>query len=582
VDTDHAPNLTMTILYSNKTAFLFAVLLSALPDSAFSTSQAAYLLTDAQTTNITTNTQFGLSPFNYNIIHIDSIQFDINNQTISKSVFASETLLLPRTHTQAFTVQNWNNQYLPLLNGKPLRLTGKSLALSINENEKSFFLISDSEKILFSNSGNIIWKKKSSNIASHAIISPDNKYIVIKYQNGTIEWLNYENGETKFSLYIEPESLDWIIWSPEGYYNSSRPSFCPVALNLNNNNTVLLSQLQESHFRPDYIQSLISDSDGNDTLNTKTYTDTSKLIPPTISFISDNQVIDSTSIRACVKSAIDHPVDILLGLNDVTITRTHYQPSSQIRNNQCTYIVDIPRPELDGEKKSVSVRAFDSKDKLWSLKIEKTLFPVQKSLNDKTTKAITVNLLPKKYSGNNIIQTTLSSKEKSFKTSSERKISGPFIFYLSSECRIQNNDIKFSNNQSLNTLSSDFQKIRSDKSLIIIDCLINNNGNNKLAIKKIIDKFITETGRSLLAQFYTKDQLDKSRLKHSFFVETLLNASKGEADYNDDLSIDSNELKRYVAETLPVTAFEFTGENGIIFNHSNTAELFNLPLIIKD
>ena len=579
--------------YKNKPLLLLLlILLAALTQNVTATPLKPYLLADrALSQNIQASDTFGLSSFNNNIIVIGSNQFDLVNQIISQSNYPEVTLNKPKTIAQSFSIQNWDNQYLPLLNGIPLKVNGKSLAISIAEDEKTFFLISNSEKVLFSESGHVLWKRASTGQAINSVITPDKKHIIIQYSSGLIEWIDYKGGYTLYSLYIDPDMQNWIIWSPKGYYNSSSSQFFPVVFDTTNNNSINLAQLQETFYQPAYIQSLIN---GNSPPDTNSRIDFSRLSPPQISFVSKNNVIDSTDLKLCIKLEEKNPIDIVFALGDVTIQRIHYPASKLLTGATCTLNVNFPRPQLSGEEKVLSVRAYDVNNKIWSTTVYKYLYPVQKSETKPEVQVLITNSLNKKYNNEDLTTKALSKAEvKKVHFSKISKLSNnannmPFIFYLSATCQIKKDDILFTDIKtsspfwSLSALETFLININSDKSLVIIDCLTESKINNRLTIKKLIDTFISNTGRSLMAQFYSYEQLDKSDLKHTFFIEALLRAIEGESDYNDDQIIDSDELKRFVKDTLPVTIFEYTGENGITFNHDNPSELFNLPLKISD
>jgi len=581
--------------YINMPLYLLTMLLLVLPLQAITAPLKPYLLANkALSQNPKASDTFGLSSFNSNVINIGLNQFDLINQKISKSNYSEETLIKSKTIAQSFTIQNWDKQYLPILNGIPLKINGKSLALSISEDEKTFFLISDIEKVLFSQSGKVIWKRASSGQATNTIITPNKKTIITQYSSGLIEWYDYHDGHTLYSLYVDPDMFNWIIWSPNGYYNSSSPHFFPVVFNSKDNKSISLAQLQETLYQPAYIQSLIN---GNTPPATDSKIDITRLSPPQISFIANNNVIESTDLKLCIKLQEKNPVDVVFALSEVTIQRIHYPASKLLSKSACNLVVNFPRPPLDGEEKVLSVRAYDLVNKVWSSTVYKYLYPLQRAEKKSTVDVMITNSLNKRQKNEELISMALSnanvrkvhySKVSQLRGDTVSTSSTPFILYISTICQVQKNDILFTDMKasspfwSLSALEKFLIKISSDKSLVIIDCMTKIRIKDRLIIKKIVDNFFSNTGRSLLAQFYTYNQIEKSGLKHTFFVETLLQAIKGESDYNDDQTIDTDELKEFIRETLPVTIFEFTGENGITFKHDNPSELFTLPVTIRD
>ncbi len=51
--------------------------------------------------------------------------------------------------------------------------------------------------------------------------SADGEILVVAYDDGTIRWLRWSDGEELLALFVEPQSRKWVAWTPTGYYMAS-------------------------------------------------------------------------------------------------------------------------------------------------------------------------------------------------------------------------------------------------------------------------------------------------------------------------------------------------------------------------
>ena len=45
--------------------------------------------------------------------------------------------------------------------------------------------------------------------------------IVVAFDDGTIRWLRWSDGEELLAFFVEPQSRKWVAWTPSGYYMAS-------------------------------------------------------------------------------------------------------------------------------------------------------------------------------------------------------------------------------------------------------------------------------------------------------------------------------------------------------------------------
>lgn len=486
----------------------------------------------------------------------------------------------------SFLIESWKHQFLPLLNGLPIQIDGKSLTIAINETETQFFIATNKERALFSNTGKLVWKHDESELATDILITLNQKYIIIRYSDNIIRWYDYQNGETLFSLFINPETLQWIIWSPEGYYDSSEPNFASLTIENTNANDTSLSQLRFYLFRPAIIQKIINSESIDSMKVTKLPTN---LTPPTVSLLNETEQL----INFCITSPSNSTSRVIFSISDVSVQRK----ITSISNNdqQCPQVATFNKIASHAGY-FLTVLAFDLDSKIWSKKLKHEIPPtslVSKNKNNEAiSKVIYINnesdkristknsQLISNYFNKAIFQhLNLSSNNKIKTNLATEKYSGPFVLYLSSSCHVTANDIQFSLNKNstpkmtLSRLKSNLQVTNNNYGLVFIDCLISENEFNRHHAKQHTHNFMFETGRTTIVQF--------SSNKESFMMETLARASNGEADENDDLSIDSHELMKFMTTILPETTFEGSGDSGIIFSQETVGNTFVLPIVIE-
>lgn len=493
---------------------------------------------------------------------------------------------IAKQNTDSLLIESWNHQYLPLLNGLPIQIDGKSLTIAINETETQFFIATNKERALFSNTGKLVWKHNVSEITTDALITLNQKYIIVRNSNDIIRWYDYQNGETLFSLFINPETLQWIIWSPEGYYDSSEPNFASLTIENTNTNDISLSQLRFYLFRPAIIQKIINSESIDPTEMIKLPTN---LTPPTISLLNETEQL----INFCITSPSNSTSRVIFSINGVSV---QIKTTSISNNNQQCPQVATYNKTATHTGYFLTALAFDLDTKIWSTKLKHEISPTSFVSDDKNNEAISKliyinNESNKKISTENsqlisnyfnkaIFQhLNLSSSNKTKTNSSTEKHNGPFFLYLSSGCQVTANDIQFSQIKkstsvlTLSGLKNNLQATNNNYGLVFIDCLISEKEFNRHHAKQNIHNFMFETGRTTLVQF--------SSNKESYMMKTLARASNGEADENDDLFIDSHELMKFMTTTLPETTFEGSGDSGIIFSQETIGSTFVLPIVIE-
>ena len=554
------------------------------PTTTFASSPSPFLPTEFNH-NIDSNSRakLSLSAYSPDVIQLGELQFNLVERSINTINQDPANSFTAITEAQSFNVSHWKNEYLPLLNNIPLKLSGKSLALSISDDESHFIIASDKETVRFSNTGKRVWAYPETIPILATLISIDKKYVITQFSNGSVRWQRYSDGTPVFYLYISKQNRDWIIWSDNGYYDSSSPFFNPLQFKTTNDSRIYsLSQLRYLRFNPEIISSIVADNTDSADQVTNTEIDF-----PDISFTINS----SNNVQACIQSNEQTSFEALIAFNGVTTQRTSVHRASSELELNCPYQFQTVLPRSEQIRK-IGIWAVAKKSQLSTPLDEKSIATTSTEAASNNTAVLALNSLNKSADFTSLLNAyhkpvvTMTNLRQLFNTLNKKPVDS-FVFYLAARCEIEANEILFLSEREntflkLSELKNTLQQLSPLRSLIAIDCSVTNNDLKKSQIKKLIHNFIADTGRSFIGHFISREQSQLIKKKKSILQTTLLEALGEEADEDDDLSINSIELINYVEQNLHLKSFEHTGQTGEIYIHKDHLNRFNLPLKIND
>ena len=529
--------------------------------------------------NRDSGTYLSQQSYHLGLIQFNQLQFDLSEKTTSISMGIDENANNPITQAQSFKLTNWDNEYLPLLNNVPLNVSGKSLALSISDDEKHFVLATDKETVLFSSTGKRLWHHIETDTTISTLISVDKKFVISLFNNGVLRWLNYADGTSLFSLYISPETHDWIIWNPQGYYDTSSSFFNPLRFNTATSTKHSLAQLREQLFSPEKITDTLT-GDNNPSNNISFSTQAL----PEVSF----KVKDDLQVNICIRASQTSPHDTVIAFNGVTVSRNVAEPvnNEAKASSDCQFKTQTTLSRQNNIN-SIHVSAVSKRLSTRSkAAIIKTGYKSSHPVSDNTVIIIPRTSRHTKLASlfNNEHRIELPVNQAIQKL--DNSVFDSFVLYLAADCNILENDISLHSRDGrykikLSQLSHQLQNVNIIDSLVAIDCVVTSNMVNTLTAKRHIYNFIADTGRSLIAQFITKEQLKSVREKQSALESVVIDALQGEADHDDDLLIDSAELLDYIKQNLPLKNFELSGDQGVFYIYKDRQNNFNLPIKLQ-
>jgi WD40 repeat protein len=195
------------------------------------------------------------------------VLFDVSTAHISDSPKLPAGLFSPDTESLAIT--NWHDALGPKLEGKALAISDSeySHSLAIGPGDTGFVLGAEWHLRAFSKSGQPKWVVSSpAGVAWGMNISGDGRFAVAAYGDGTFRWYRLDNGQEVLSLFVQAQNREWVMWTPEGYYNSSPNGDRYVGWHLNKGwsqeaEFVSAAQLKDHYFRPDVVKRVVALAD---------------------------------------------------------------------------------------------------------------------------------------------------------------------------------------------------------------------------------------------------------------------------------------------------------------------------------
>jgi hypothetical protein len=211
----------------------------------------------------------------------------------------------------------------PTLNGKALQFDPGELttSLAIASDGQFVALGSIFSVRLFNRDGNMIWRNLLS--VSDVNISADGKWVVAESRDGTLRWYHLADGKEVLALYPQPDSHDWVMWTPSGYFDASPGSENLIGWHINRGpdqaaDFFPASQFRERFYRPDVINRIVDTLDeakavaqANAAAGRREPTiSVAEILPPVVEIVSAPERFAATTIpiRIKVRAPPDAPV----------------------------------------------------------------------------------------------------------------------------------------------------------------------------------------------------------------------------------------------------------------------------------
>jgi WD40 repeat protein len=168
---------------------------------------------------------------------------------------------LAEPDTKSLKLSDWEDNYTPKLDGKPLGLDEyeKARSVAVAPGADRFVLGTDFYIRAYAKNGKELWSKPGPGPAWGMNIPRGGKFVVAAYGDGTIRWLRLSNGEEVLALFVNAKTREWVLRTPQGYYASSVAGDQNIGWQLNRGweqagEFVTAARLKKHLYRPDIIK----------------------------------------------------------------------------------------------------------------------------------------------------------------------------------------------------------------------------------------------------------------------------------------------------------------------------------------
>jgi WD40 repeat protein len=168
---------------------------------------------------------------------------------------------LAEPDTTSLKLSDWENNTAPKLDGKPLSLKEyeRARSVAIAPGADRFVLATEWYIRAFDRNGKELWSKPGPGAAWGVNIPRDGRFVVAAYGDGTIRWLRLSDGEEVLALFVNTQTREWVLWTPQGYYASSVAGDQNIGWQLNKGweqagEFVTAAQLKKHFYHPEVIK----------------------------------------------------------------------------------------------------------------------------------------------------------------------------------------------------------------------------------------------------------------------------------------------------------------------------------------
>ena len=320
------------------------------------------------------------------------VLFDAAAGKLSDSTVAPPDLA--PADVQSLPVRDWRNHLSPRLADKHLLMQrGEfSRSVAIAPDAKGMVLGAEWHLRAFSPTGDPVWAQPVAAGAAWGVnVSRDGRFVVAAFGDGTIRWHRLDTGEELLALFVNAKTREWVLWTPQGYYDSSPGGDKYIGWHINKGwlnfpDFIAADQLKQHFFRPDIVKRVLATASSFEALaETKAaslrVTDLVRRKPPeftiidpsdkarsntrqvtvTLQFASNNDAVQRLTIVVNGRNALDAPwsengsasaeraLDVPLnkGENRIAISATN--AVGEVVRNLLVYSDDISVAEKRGK-----------------------------------------------------------------------------------------------------------------------------------------------------------------------------------------------------------------------------------------
>jgi|JI9StandDraft_1071089.scaffolds.fasta_scaffold02056_2 WD40 repeat protein len=175
---------------------------------------------------------------------------------------------LASLHHEKIIIENWFNDTAPTCNGKPVSLLTDEIthSLSIHKDGSAFVLGADWSLRYFDSTCTELWNSPVPGTTWAVNLSQDRRYVLAAFSDGTIRWFSTTGGKELLAFFLHADKKRWVLWSPEGYYDTSLAGENLIGWHLNRgiekeSDFFSVGKFRDAYYRPDIITRILEVGD---------------------------------------------------------------------------------------------------------------------------------------------------------------------------------------------------------------------------------------------------------------------------------------------------------------------------------
>ncbi len=111
----------------------------------------------------------------------------------------------------------------------------------------------------------LLWRSNVAGIVWNVRPSGDRRFVVATLSDGTVRWLRASDGRELLSLFVQAGTMEWVAWTPDGYYASSPHGDDLIGWVVNQGKDRAAdfyhaSQFERLLYRPDIVRAALDDT----------------------------------------------------------------------------------------------------------------------------------------------------------------------------------------------------------------------------------------------------------------------------------------------------------------------------------
>ncbi len=163
------------------------------------------------------------------------VRLNIKQRSASRPAANDSELRAPPARPAGWRLNDGSAAAPASLNDTPLVLDDYEFvrASAVAPNERLLALGTEWSVRAFDRNARPLWRYRASGVVWQVVASADSQSIVAAVSDGTLRWLRAEDGVEYLAAYVHPVSLEWIAWTPQGYYVSSTQGDQSIGWHLN-------------------------------------------------------------------------------------------------------------------------------------------------------------------------------------------------------------------------------------------------------------------------------------------------------------------------------------------------------------